>query len=246
MRALVDQIDADDVDTLVILGGNPAYDAPIDLQFAEKLNRIPTTIRFGLFEDETSQLCSWHLPAAHTFESWGDAETPDGNYSPVQPLTAPLFGGRSLLEFVARLTRYESTEPYEIVQRSFAERKKLGSENVKFDKFLHEGLLPGKQLPVEEVEFDRESAAAGVRKLLADCDPQAFESGEFELTFHLDSSLFDGRFANNGWLQEVPDPVTKLTWDNAALISPNTARQLGLSTVTSCDSRSNSTPWKSP
>src|SRR5262249_12000396 len=105
------------VQTLVLLGGNPAVDAPVDLNFGGLLSRVPHTIRLGSRDDEPTALCEWRLPAAHYLESWGDAESADGTYSPVQPLIAPLFGGRSALELVARLLRYETTEPYEIAQR---------------------------------------------------------------------------------------------------------------------------------
>ena len=111
------------VNTLLILGGNPAYDAPADLELAERLTRVPNTIRLGLYEDETARLCQWRLPAAHAFESWGDAETDDGDYLPVQPMIAPLYDGRSPLTVLAKLLRYETDQEYEIVQRAFAEQR---------------------------------------------------------------------------------------------------------------------------
>ncbi len=230
LDALVNEIEAGEVDTLVILGGNPAYDAPADFEFAEKLTRVPNTIRCGLFEDETSQHCSWHVPAAHTFESWGDAETPDGDYSPVQPLIAPLFRGRSLVEFVARLIGHEPTEPYEIAKLSFAEQAKRRGQSSTFDRFLHDGLLADARSSAEEIQLDSEQAVAKVRQFLSGQQPARSKQDGLEVTFHLDSRVLDGRFANNGWLQEVPDPVTKLTWDNAALVSPSTAKRLGVST----------------
>ena len=106
--------------TLVLVGGNPVVDAPADVNFGDLLSRVPHTIRLGLHEDESAALCEWRLPSAHYLESWGDAESADGSYSVVQPLIAPLFGGRSALELTARLIQYETTQPYEIVLRSFA------------------------------------------------------------------------------------------------------------------------------
>ncbi len=215
-----------EVGTLVVLGSNPVYDAPSDLEFGVVLKRVPHTIQLGLYPDETSAVCAWHLPMAHFFECWGDAETADGTYSPVQPLIAPLFGGRSALEIVARLCRYETTEPYEIVQSSFRRRTDLGMEA--FRQFLHDGVLHDSAWPIVNAAPDWAALTRAVEegeKRTADVGPN-----NLELSFHADRRLFDGRFANNGWLQETPDPLTKLTWDNAAILSPATARLSGVTT----------------
>ena len=132
------------VETLIILGGNPAYNAPADLGFADRLETVANTIRLGLHVDETSRLASWHLPPAHHLEAWGDARAGDGTLLPIQPLIEPLFGGRNVLEEVARLVKFETTSPYEIVRRSF--RKISGVAEAGFEaawrKFLHEGTFP--------------------------------------------------------------------------------------------------------
>jgi molybdopterin-containing oxidoreductase family iron-sulfur binding subunit len=214
------------VQTLVILGGNPVVDAPADLDFGDLLDRVPHTIRLGLHEDETAALCEWRLPAAHYLESWGDAESVDGTYAPVQPLIAPLFNGRSPLELVARLIQYETTQPYEIVLRSFRRRTGM-SDKAAFRRFLHEGFWPNSAHETVRPTPTWQALATA----LADYRPASAASADnLELSFHADYRLRDGRFANNGWLQETPDPITKLTWDNAACISHETARRLNVQT----------------
>jgi molybdopterin-containing oxidoreductase family iron-sulfur binding subunit len=215
------------VQTLVVLGGNPVVDAPADLNFADLLKDVPQTIRLGLHEDETASLCAWRLPAAHYLESWGDAESADGTYSPVQPLIAPLFNGRSALELVARLLQYETTQPYEIALRSFRRRVGAAASQPAYRRFLHEGFWPNSAAETVAVTPTWTALAAA----LADYRPDTVVgSDNLELSFHADYRLHDGRFANNAWLQETPDPITKLTWDNAACLSPATARQLGVVT----------------
>ena len=152
------------VETLVILGGNPAYDAPADLEFAALMKRVKTTIRLGLHADETSREATWHLPAAHYLESWGDARTGDGTVVPVQPLIEPLDGGRTALEVVAQLAAFETTAPYEIVRRAF--RKVSGVAEAGFEaawrSFLHDGLLPGSAYPVVTPALKWDSIAKAV------------------------------------------------------------------------------------
>jgi molybdopterin-containing oxidoreductase family iron-sulfur binding subunit len=227
---LVQAIAKGQVETLVILGGNPAYNAPADLEFAPLMQRVATTIRLGLHVDETSQQATWHLPAAHYLESWGDARTGDGTVVPIQPLIEPLFGGRTALELVAQLSKFETTAPYEIVRRAL--RKISGVGETVFEavwrRFLHDGLLAGETHPVVEPRLQWEAVAKAVAATQS--GPGPLSAGNLELVFHGDAKVGDGRFANNGWLQEVPDPITKLTWDNAALLSPKTARALQVST----------------
>jgi len=218
------------VETLVILGGNPAYDAPANLEFAALMKRVKTTIRLGLHDDETSHEATWHLPAAHYLESWGDARTGDGTVVPVQPLIEPLDGGRTALEVVAQLAAFETTAPYEIVRRAF--RKVSGVAEAGFEaawrSFLHNGLLPGSAYPVvtPALRWDSIATAVAAARPVAD----RLSADHLELILDRDAKVDDGRFANNGWLQELPDPVSKLTWDNAAILSPETARALGVAT----------------
>jgi molybdopterin-containing oxidoreductase family iron-sulfur binding subunit len=216
------------VQTLVVLGGNPAYNAPVDLDFVALMKRVGETIRLGTHVDETSQHADWHLPAAHYLESWGDGRTGDGTLVAIQPLIEPLFGGRTALELVAQMVPFESTKPYEIVRRAF--RRVSGADEAGFEaawrKFLYEGLLANSGYPVV-TPIMHWGALAGMVKATQP-DPGPLSVGDLELVFDRDSKVDDGRFANNGWLQEVPDPITKLAWDNAALLSPKTARELGV------------------
>jgi molybdopterin-containing oxidoreductase family iron-sulfur binding subunit len=216
------------VDTLLILGPNPAYDAPADLDFGRLLTRVATTIRLGSHVDETSRLATWHLPAAHYLESWGDARTGDGTVVPIQPVIEPLFGGRTALETLARLIPFEQTSSYDIVRLSLARARGITTADLDpvWQRFLHDGLLAGSaRAPVNPAlrwgAVAEAVAAAGPA-------PGPLSASNLELVLDRDAKVDDGRYANNGWLQEVPDPVTKLTWDNAALLSPRTARELGV------------------
>jgi len=228
LAELATAIGGGQVDTLVILGGNPAYNAPADIRFPELAKRVKTIIRLGLHADETSLWASWHLPAAHYLESWGDARTTDGMVVPIQPLIAPLDGGRSVLAVVAQLSGFETTIPYEIVRRAF--RKVISPSASDFEarwrRFLHDGLLEGSTYPAHEPRVQWKSVASAVAAVQP--GKGRLSADNLELVFDRDAKVDDGRFANNGWLQEVPDPVSKLTWDNAAIFSPATARALGV------------------
>ncbi|MDQ7087575.1 MAG: 4Fe-4S dicluster domain-containing protein [Acidobacteriota bacterium] len=218
-------IDAGSVDTLLIIGGNPAYDAPAELGLAEKLGRVRQSIRLGLYEDETSELCSWHLPMAHFLETWGDARAWDGTVSVAQPLIAPLYDGRSAIELLSLLTTGVLTSGHQIVRRTL--RHWLGE--VGFEKAwrrsVHDGVVAGSALEPITV---RPSASAmdRLRPELAALAGSAAVKGAVDLVFTR-GATYDGRYANNAWLQELPDPLTKLTWDNALMVGPSTAEALG-------------------
>jgi len=217
-----------EVETLVILGGNPVYNAPADFDLPTLLAFVKTVIRLGLHADETSQGATWHLPAAHFLESWGDARTSDGTIVPIQPLIEPLDNGRSALTVVAQLSGFDTTVPYEIVRRAF--RKAIATGTPDFEsrwrKFLHDGVLEGSAYPLAKPALQWKSVAAALAAMRPVQSRLSVDS--LEVVFDQDAKVGDGRFANNGWLQEVPDPVSKLTWDNAAILSPATARALGV------------------
>jgi len=222
LRELVQDMDAGLVDTLVILGGNPVYTAPSDLQFGERLQKVTLRIHLGLYEDETSELCDWHIPEAHYLESWSDTRAYDGTASIVQPLIAPLYGGKTAHELLAAFTDKPERTSYEIVRDYWKRQNLPGDFEQVWRKALHDGLIAGtafapKSVPLKEPK-DWESGANR---------PGPAQS-PLEIVFRPDPTIFDGRFANNGWLQELPKPLTKLTWDNVALISPATAERLGL------------------
>ena len=202
------------IETLVLLGGNPVYNAPVDFQFADQLGRVPLRIRLGLYEDETSALCQWHIPETHPLETWSDARAFDGMATITQPLIEPLYGGKSAHELVAALAGSAVMNGYEIV-RQYWITQHAGNEFEKFwRKSLHDGLVQG---------------SAGSKPSLLAPQVRAVPSASgLELAFSPGPTIRDGRFANNAWLQELPQPFTKITWDNAALVSPATAKRLQL------------------
>jgi molybdopterin-containing oxidoreductase family iron-sulfur binding subunit len=225
---LAQAIDKGEVETLLIVGGNPAYDAPADAGMAERIKKVATTIRLGYHPDETSRLATWHLPAAHPLEAWGDARAGDGSLLPIQPLIEPLFEGRNTVEELARLTKFETSSPYEIVRRTF--RKLAGLAESEFEaawrKFLHEGTSAVGRYAVDHPDVKWDAVAKGVAA--ARPAPGALSATNLELVFERDAKVDDGRFANNGWLQELGNPMTKISWGNAALFSPKTAGELGI------------------
>ncbi len=213
------------VRTLLILGGNPAYDAPAGANFAERLSQVPHAIHLSLYDDETSRRCSWHLPQAHFLESWGDGRALDGTLTLQQPLIEALYGGRSALEVLAMLLEPEPVRGYDIVRETMREM----DDGTDFEAFwrgsLHDGLVRGTASPAAGVAVDAAAVAEVVRAFVV---PPAPTASNLELVLVPDSKLFDGRFANNGWLQELPESVTKISWDNALLLSPPAARELGV------------------
>jgi MoCo/4Fe-4S cofactor protein with predicted Tat translocation signal len=214
LQALIADMQAGAVETLLILGGNPVYTAPADLPVAEALKKVPFCVHLAPYEDETSRLCHWHLPEAHYLESWSDARAYDGTVSIQQPLIAPLYGGRSAHELLSALLG-ESLSAYDSVRDTWKLQVKGGDFEPFWRRALHDGLIPGTALP------PRTPAWKGTPP------PAAPAAGAgLELAVRPDPTVWDGRFANNGWLQECPKPLTKLTWDNAALLSPALAERL--------------------
>ncbi len=223
LRTLVRDMEAGVVDVLVILGGNPVFTASADLHFAERLAKVALRVHLSLYEDETSALCHWHVPAAHYLESWGDVRAYDGTATVLQPLIAPLYNGKSAHEALAGILGQPDRSGHDIV-RDYWKRQHPGQD---FDRFwraaLHDGVVAGTAFPQRRVTLQKGFAArAGTGA--------AQEAGHgLEVAFRPDPTTWDGQFANNGWLQELPKPITKLTWDNAAFVSPNTAERLRLS-----------------
>jgi molybdopterin-containing oxidoreductase family iron-sulfur binding subunit len=218
LAALVAEMQAGKVETLLILGGNPAYNAPADVGFAAALGKVKNTIRLGLYEDETSKLAQWHLPQAHYLEAWGDARAFDGTVRLAQPLIAPLHGGKSAIELLAELLGEAQTGGREIVQKTHG----LGEKDWK--KAVHDGRFGEPSKPAE-VKF---RPLAEVKLQPAALGAGEAENGSLEVVFEISPTVHDGRYGNNGWLQELPHPLTKLAWGNAALVAPETADKLGL------------------
>ncbi len=226
LQSLVDAMSGSQVETLLIIGGNPVYDAPADFGFTAALSKVSNTIRLGTYEDETSVLCNWHLPRSHYLEAWSDGRGYDGTISIAQPLIEPLFDTRSAIEILAVLCGEEVRTGQEIVRSTFNKSLGVAASESKWRQTLHDGLLAGSEWPIQRPEMNRSEIAQRLQGMIdhRSSTPQ----GSMEITFVPSSAVYDGRFANNGWLQELPDPLTKLTWDNALQISVAKAGDLAL------------------
>ena len=212
------------VKTLVVLGGNPAYDAPADLDFTAALRGVEQMIHLGSHVDETAALATWHAPQAHFLESWEDARASCGTLSVVQPLILPLFGGKSAIEVMGLLASGADRPGYDLVQETWRGMPGEGDFERRWNRVLHDGLLPDSALPPVAV-----TARAGVLvEIVAVATALAGRPGDLDLAFTACPKLHDGACANNAWLQELPDPITKVTWDNPLLMSPATAAAHGL------------------
>ncbi len=222
LKELTADIQAGKVDLLIILGGNPAYDAPADLNFAEllKSNKVPLRVHHGLYQNETAELCHWHVDATHELEAWGDARAYDGTATIIQPLIAPLYGGKSAIEFVALVNGQSDANGYDLV-RAYWQKQHAGDFETFWRKSLHDGWIEGTTLAAKD--FNRVKPDAMELPQTKTVDPTAIE-----LNIRRDPTIYDGQFSNNGWLQELPKPMTKLTWDNAVLIGPKMAQRLGI------------------
>ena len=222
---LAKAVAAKSVKTLVVLGGNPVYNAPADLDWPALQKSVGEVIRLGYHADETSALAGTHLAAAHYLESWGDARTADGVVVPVQPMILPLFGGITEIETLARILGLPKTDGYSLVYDTVTALG--GGDAAKtFRRFLHDGVLANSAYPVVSVNL----SGNGLGKLLGSAvsDVGALFRANLEVRFVTDHKLDDGRFANNGWLQECPDPITKISWDNTILVSPRLGKELGI------------------
>jgi molybdopterin-containing oxidoreductase family iron-sulfur binding subunit len=226
LARLVEDMAAGRVEALVIVGGNPVYTAPADLQFDRHLQRVPLRLHLGLYQDETARQCHWHVPEAQYLEAWSDARGYDGTVTVMQPLIAPLYGGKSVHELISVFTNRVEVPGYETVRAYWRRHWQGQGASGTFEDFwqtaLHDGVIAGTALPTRSVTL-RTSWAGGTTTNIA--RPSL---DNLEILFRPDPTVYDGRFANNGWLQELPKPLTKLTWDNAVLMSPNTAKELGL------------------
>jgi molybdopterin-containing oxidoreductase family iron-sulfur binding subunit len=213
-------MDAGKVDTLVIFGSNPVYDAPHNFDFTSKLKKVKMSVLLSSHFDETAEYCQWHISESHFLETWGDARAFDGTVSVIQPLIAPLYHTHSAFEVLAAFTDKPGRTPYDAVR----DRLKTLAGSADPEKFWRKTLNDG---VVANSAFAPISVAP---KFTPASLPAAKTSpaGQIEFLFRPDSNVHDGRYANNGWLQELARPVTKLTWDNAALVSPRLAEKLHL------------------
>ncbi len=219
---LVAALAAGEVDMLVIAGSNPVATAPVDLDFGTQLARARLAIHMGLYRDETGNRTRWHVPEAHYMETWSDARAFDGTATIVQPLIAPLYAGVSIHALIAALIGDSGRTAHALVREHW--QQKRGSDFEAFwQQALHDGIVP-------DTAFPRKSPAFRHAALAALTAPVATDRDSLEIVFAPDPCVWDGQFANNAWLQELPKPITTLTWDNAALLGPATAERLGLET----------------
>jgi len=218
---LVKDLDAGAVDLLLILGGNPVYNAPVELGFRDRLKKATLRVHLSLHEDETSELCHWHLPMTHYLEAWSDCRAHDGTVTIMQPLIAPLYAGKSVHEVLTMLTGQPERSGYDIV-KSYWNSQHTGADfEAWWRKAVHDGVVPNTALPAKTV---------AVRAGWAASLPKPADQQGLEIVFRPDPAVYDGRFANNGWLQEFPRPITQIAWDNAAFMSPATAHEKGVVT----------------
>ncbi len=220
LRDLVSDMRAGKVDMLIILGGNPAYDAPADLGFADALKntKVPLRIHLGLYQNETAELCHWHVNEAHYLEAWGDTRAYDGTVSIVQPLIAPLYSGKSGYELMALLSGQAEASSYEVIKGYWQKQHPEPDFDMFWRRALHDGWIADTTLTPKQVTARAANFPAA----------PAFDPKSIEISFRPDPSIWDGRFSNNGWLQELPKPMSKMTWDNPVYIGPAMADRLGV------------------
>jgi molybdopterin-containing oxidoreductase family iron-sulfur binding subunit len=248
LAALVAAMQAGQVGHLLVLETNPAHTAAADTAFVAALAGVPHTAHLGLYRDETARRCHWHMPAAHALEAWSDARAFDGTASVVQPVLAPLYAGWSAHELVARLMGELQQAGHDIIRAHWsgdAAGGALASDQA-WEAALRDGVIEGTRAAAVDVD-----APARMPALSPDVLAEASGAESLELLFRPDPTIWDGRYANNGWLQELPKPPTQLTWTNAALISPQLASRHGLANgdvvALRCDGRQLDVPvWITP
>ncbi|MFY9724874.1 MAG: TAT-variant-translocated molybdopterin oxidoreductase, partial [Bryobacteraceae bacterium] len=220
LEDLVSDLDSGAVDLLLILGGNPVFNGPVELGLADRFQKARVRAHLSLYDDETSEICQWHLPETHYLESWGDARAFDGTVTIQQPLIQPLYDCRSAYQVLQMFTDTPETGGYQIVKGYWAAQHTGADFESWWRRAVHDGVVAGSALPTKAPTINGAALAMPAHKYRLD--------GKLEIVFRPDPAIYDGRFANLGWLQELPKPITKLTWDNAAIMSPATAHQLGV------------------
>jgi MoCo/4Fe-4S cofactor protein with predicted Tat translocation signal len=217
LRQLVADMNSGTVKTLIIAGGNPVYDAPGDIPFVTAMNKVPFRAHLSPYYDETSMHVHWHIPETHYLESWSDARAHDGTVSIVQPLIAPLYNGRSSHELFGALLGGLDQSSYDVVRTYWMSKGGGLTFDTTWRKWLNDGVIAGSALPAR---------AVGAGAAIPASQPMNAAAG-YEIRVLPDPNVYDGRFANNAWLQELPKPQTKICWENVALISPKTAVAIG-------------------
>jgi molybdopterin-containing oxidoreductase family iron-sulfur binding subunit len=219
LKSLVSDLNAGKADWLVILNANPIYSAPADLEFTAAFEKAKTTVHLGSHLDETGQNAQWHIPAAHFLELWSDARAYDGTASIIQPMIDPLYGGKSAHHFFQALLDEPGLSPYDAVRETWKPVIK-GDFETSWRKALHAGWIEGTSFAPSELVSEKMPGVLSA--------PAPSSQNTLEIIFRPDPNVYDGRWANVGWLQELPKPVTNLSWDNAALVSGATLTKYGL------------------
>ncbi len=224
LPSLVEDINQGQVESLFILGGDPAYTAPVNARFTDALQKVPFRAHLNVNENQTTSLCHWHIPETHFLESWGDICSQDGTITIQQPLIEPLFQGRSCYEVMAALLGDRNVSTYDIVRAYWTQRLNRSEFDATWSKSLRDGVVPHSALPRQKVASPSEA------KILAALRGEVapLEKSAIELVFAPDPTIWDGQFVQNGWLQELPKPLLELCWDNVVLIHPRTAQAIGV------------------
>jgi MoCo/4Fe-4S cofactor protein with predicted Tat translocation signal len=208
IKELIADMNAGNVDTLVIIGGNPVYNAPVDLDFASAVDKVKLRIQFSNYKNETTDVMHWHVPEAHYLEAWSDAKSYDGTASVMQPMIMPLYDGRNCHEALAMFTDQTGTGSHDLVQTYWKSQHPTADFETFWRTSVHDGFVANTASPARQV-----TAKSGAL-------PAPAAAGEIEVSFRPDPTIYDGSFINNAWLQETPKPLTRTTWDNVAMISP--------------------------
>ncbi|MHB8303336.1 MAG: TAT-variant-translocated molybdopterin oxidoreductase [Acidobacteriaceae bacterium] len=221
MKQLVADLNAGKVDWLVMLDSNPIYDAPADLNFEKAMGRAKIAVHVGMYPDETAHICDWHINGTHYLESWSDVRAYDGTVSIVQPMIEPLYGGKSAHHIVQAMLDNPDTSPMEAVQQTWKSvlGGKGGDSDAAWRKALHDGWIADTAFALKNVSAKAVAASSAAA-------PNAPNATAMEVIFRPDPNIYDGRYSNLGWMQELPKPITNLSWDNAALMSIQTMAQL--------------------
>ncbi|GAA5522263.1 TAT-variant-translocated molybdopterin oxidoreductase [Aliifodinibius salicampi] len=219
---LVDNLNSGTIDTVVLVGTNPAFTAPADLNFPEAISNAEQVVHLSDYYDETSKLANWHINRAHFLEAWGDGTSYTGTRSIIQPQIEPLYSGISEIEFLNTILTGEESDGFDLVQETWQDYFTSNFQD-QWERVLHDGVAEEEEYPTVSVNIAEEFGSQAAT-FVGEAQP----SEGMELVIRADSTVFDGRYANNGWLQELPKPMTKITWDNVALMSKKTADELGV------------------
>ncbi len=217
---LVNDMRAGKVDWLVILNANPVYTAPVDLNFEQALSQVKHTVHLGSHLDETAVQAEWHINGTHYLEGWSDTRAYDGTATVIQPMIDPLYGGKSAHEVIQSMLDDPDTSAFDAVRKTWSNNPGGGDKDHVWRKILHDGM-------VENSAFAPKTVSAKIGDIPV--STPSYADGTLEVIFRADPHVYDGRFANNAWLQEIPKPVTNISWDNAALVSYRTLGKMGLS-----------------